>query len=359
LQVYSFGNDGQATLRADYPYTARWFDQGPVAYDLLGDGQQEILRISAAPDGHFVVSAERLGGEPLWQTKLDIFAAEVDGCTINPGQFLAADHAAVAVSVSDARRVREGTYLLDGQSGKLRWFKSRYRDGATIMPYQSRGVPTAIDFDGDGTEEIGMDLLSYMAFLRGNDGSFAFILPTHNIRAENAVYGGHLYNTYCPIFADPQARKPHWFVIGGFGPFGLMKPEPTEGIWRVDLGYDVPPKIGLVDVDGDGRMEVGYAAYYDTKFVCRDLWTGEVKWELPLPSPPNSPTYSADVDGDGKGEFLTAGFCIGTDEHGKGELRWQAPVAMGWGAIADFDGDGQGEIACQAPGRAVILRGDR
>lgn len=70
----------------------------------------------------------------------------------------------------------------------------------------------------------------------------------------------------------------------------------------------------------------------------------------------NGPTYSADVDGDGKGEFLTAGFCIGTNERGEGELCWQAPAAMGWGAIADFDGNGQGEIACQGPGGIVILR---
>ena len=39
---------------------------------------------------------------------------------------MAADHAAVAVSVTDPRLVREGTYLLDGRTGAVRWFKSRY-----------------------------------------------------------------------------------------------------------------------------------------------------------------------------------------------------------------------------------------
>ena len=80
------------------------------------------------------------------------------------------------------------------------------------------------------------------------------------------------------------------------------------------------------------------------------------EWTLELPSPPNGPTFSADFDGDGKGEFLIGGFCIGTNDQGKGELRWQAPYSMGWGAIADFDGDGVGEIACQASGSVVILR---
>ena len=334
----------------------QWFEQGPVSYDLLGDGNREIIWVGRAPDGRFMVAAQGLGREPIWQTKLDLFADEVQGCVINPGQFLAADHAAVAVSVADERLVREGTYLIDGRNGAVRWFKSRYRDGPTIMPYRPRGVPTAVDFDGDGAEDIGMDMLSYMAYLRGADGEFAYVRHTRNISTENATYAGHLYNTFCPVYDSPSAKKPYWFVIGGFGPFGLMKPDPTEGVWRVDLDYDVPPKIGLVDVDGDGQMEVGYSAYYDSKFVCRDLWSGKVEWELQLPSPPNSPTYSADVDGDGKGEFLTSCFCIGTNERGEGELRWQAPVAMGWGAIADFDGDGKGEIACPSAGGVLILR---
>lgn len=357
MHVVSFDDNGDAVLRSELASAAQWFDLGPVAYDLLGDGVPAIVRTAPATDGALVVSAARLGGKPLWQTRLDVAAQEVEGCQINAGQFLAADHAGVAVSVTDGRQIREGTYLLDGRTGQVRWFKSKYRDGSTIMPYRSRGVPTAIDFDGDGIEEVGMDLLSYMAFLRGADGSFAYVCPTRNIRTENAVYGGHLYNTYCPIFARPADSRPHWFVIGGFGPFGVMSPDPTQGIWRVDLGYDVPPKIGLVDVDGDGQMEVGYAAENDRTFVCRDLWTGAVEWELELPLPSNSPTYAADVDGDGKGEFLTSAFCIGTNAQGQGELRWHAPSAMGWGAIADFDGDGFGEIVCQTPGRVVILHG--
>jgi hypothetical protein len=358
LQIYSFDEQGQAELRAEYPHVAFCQGMGPVCYDLVGEGRPQIVCVGQAPDGRLTVSAQRLGGSAAWEQKLDLFADEIVGCVINAGNFLASDHAGVAISVDDSKRVHEGTYLLDGKTGAIRWFKSHYRDGAVVMPYRPNGVPTAIDFDGDGTEEIGMDLLSYMAFLRGVDGSFAFVRHTHNIRTENAVYAGHLYNTFLPVFAETQARKPYWFVNGGYGPFGLMKPDPTEGVWNVDLGYDVPPKVGLVDVDGDGKIEAGYAAIFDRKFVCRDLFSGEVEWEVELPGPPNSPIYSADVDGDGKGEFLAGNYCIGTNEQGVGELRWQAPVPIGWCAIADFDGDGQGEIACPTAGRAVILHGD-
>ena len=185
----------------------------------------------------------------------------------------------------------------------------------------------------------------------------AYLRHTPNIRTEDATYAGHLYNTYCPIYPHPNDERPHWLVTAGFGRFGLMKPDPREGLWRVDLGYDVPPHIGLVDVDGDGDLEVGYAAINSKTFVCRNAVSGAVEWELTLPYPPNAPVITADVDGDGKGEFLVGVFCIGVDPSGQGELRWQSPRSLGWAVIADFDGDGQGEIACPTAGGVAILKG--
>ena len=51
---------------------------------------------------------------------------------------------------------------------------------------------------------------------------------------------------------------------------------------------------------------------------------------------------TADVDGDGKGEFITGRYCVGTDGDGLGQLRWEMPIPLGWGIIADVDGDGKG-----------------
>jgi hypothetical protein len=136
-----------------------------------------------------------------------------------------------------------------------------------------------------------------------------------------------------------------------------MNPEPTDGVWREELGYDVPDKVGMVDVDGDGVMEVGHAVQNSRTFVCRNLWTGATKWTLELPEPPNAPVVTCDVDGDGKGEFLTGRYCIGTDDRGVGEVRWTAPISLGWAIVADFDGDGKGEIAAPGKGRITILKG--
>lgn len=253
-------------------------------------------------------------------------------------------------------RTLEGTYLLDGKTGAVRWFKGMYRDRGTIRGMIPVGIPSVFNQDGDGVEEMVMDLYSYLAMLRG-DGELSFIRWTPNIRQENALYAAMLYNSYVPVYRRPTDTHPHWFVPLGYGTFGLMNPEPTEGVWREELGYDVPDRVGMVDVDGDGIMEVGYAVQNSRTFLCRDLWTGTTKWTLELPTAPNGPVIACDVDGDGKGEFLTGRYCIGTDEQGLGEVRWTSPVSLGWAIIGDFDGDGKGEIAAPGKGTIAILKG--
>jgi hypothetical protein len=198
-----------------------------------------------------------------------------------------------------------------------------------------------------------------MAWVRGSDAGFARLYHTANIQAEGALFAAHLYNSFCPVYRSPADSEPHWFSPLGHDRFGLMNPDPVTGPWREELDYDVPPRVGLVDVDGDGVMEVGYAPLNDPVFRCRDLWTGTTKWELRLPEAPNAPVIAADVDGDGKGEFLMGRYCLGTDAAGQGQIRWESPVPLGWAVIADFDGDGLGEIACPAAGRICILKAPR
>ena len=49
-------------------------------------------------------------------------------------------------------------------------------------------------------------------------------------------------------------------------------------------------------------------------------------------------------------------WCIGVDENGDFGVKWTFPVDIGWAVIADFDGDGIGEIACAVAGDVVILK---
>jgi len=355
LATWSFDDSGMPSRQIGVAYQVGWYDHRPEVYDLFGDGTYCLLTNGEDEQGNLAIRAVRADGSLVWERSLGIAAAPVSGVVVNAGRFLGANHPGVAVSVTDSRLVYEGTYMLDGRTGQIVWFKDRYRNLGTIMPYRSRGTSTAYDYDGDGVEDVGMDMLSYMAYLDGRTGEFVFVRHTPNIHPVDATYGGHLYNTYCPVFKGPDNASRHWFVIGGFGPFGMMKPDTREGLWLENLDYDVPTNVALVDVDGDGVLEAGYAARRDATFICRDAWTGEIEWELELPSAPNSTTITADMDGDEKGEFLCGVYCIGTDGAGQGEVRWTSPATMRWAAIADFDGDGDGEIACTGGGEIVVL----
>ncbi len=360
VRVFSLEDRDVFKEIANHEFLGARHRHSPLLHDLEGTGGHCLIVPGSTPQGELAVRAYRGDGSLFWETSLGVSTAQ-NGQAIawNAGAFLPGPRAGVAVSVNNTLRNIEGTYLLDGLNGNLLWHRGIHREGDHLRPYIPHGIPTAFDIDGNGLDEIGMDMLSYMAFLRGTDGGFVFLNPTKNLGEKGALYAGNLYNSYVPVYQTEKDKKPHWFVpVGGYGSFGLMKPDPREGIWREDPGYDVPPKIGLIDVDGDGVLEVGYALLNHSTFICRNLWTGDVKWELDLPEAPNSPVMVADVDGDGKGEFLVGSYCIGTDVDGNGEIRWKSPVSMGWAIFADFDGDGTGEIACASQGKIHILKAD-
>jgi outer membrane protein assembly factor BamB len=344
----------------------------PLLYDLDADGDLELIVPDAAPTGELCVRTYHANGETMWETVLPHSRTDDEGKVVawNAGDFIdvrdatAADdatvadgeaHAGLAITVYSKRRTMEGTFLLDGATGEVQWYRDLYYDGNNIRGYRPVGIPGVFDWDRDGVEEIAWDMYSYMAFLRG-DGEFAAIFGGPNVNGTDPVPAIMLYNSFSPIYRTADAEQPHWLVTGGHGRFGFVGPDPREGIWWEDEGYDTPDRIGFIDVDGDGVMEVGYALKNSAEFRCRDLWTGEMKWTLELPDHVSGPVITADVDGDGKGEFLVDRWCIGTDDSGNGVVKWESPVPLGWAIIADFDGDGIGEIACAGRGKLYVLK---
>ena len=122
-----------------------------------------------------------------------------------------------------------------------------------------------------------------------------------------------------------------------------------EKIWNLP-GGDVPQVgvlPGLGDVDGDGKMALG--APFPDGFRCYEAATGKLRWTLKIPAGPYAGTVSADLDGDGRDEFLFAAHnrlvaikSVGTE----GKLLWQVelPGRLSEPIFADVDGDGQGEV---------------
>ncbi len=370
LHVYAFDDEGTATELRTHSF--RSFDPRPavnplvpLVYDLKGNGTPAILCPTRNASGHGVIRAFDGHGELLWETVLDADEAGPPPSRWHVGEFLPGPRAGVVVS-SQARQGEsiQGTYMLDGKTGEILWQKAGYLEAHGIsLPYYPMGVPTAFDLDGDRVEEIGMDFYCYMAWLRGADGEILRLHHTANLGEQGALFAGRFHNSYIPFYPAATSGSPvpsvppHWFVpVGLHGSVGLMKPDPTAGIWREELGYDMPQKVGLIDIDGDGRMEVGYAARSGRNFKCRDLATGEIEWQFELPEPVPTPIVSADFDGDGRGEFLVGRYCLGLDQAGDPRVLWELPAAPLRSLVADFDGDGHGEIAGVAKGRIQILK---
>ena len=107
---------------------------------------------------------------------------------------------------------------------------------------------------------------------------------------------------------------------------------------------------GVGDVDGDGRLELGFTGWEKGQGLhCVDAATGRQKWVWPLAGNPRVEVYTADVDGDGRDEFLFAVDRIlyaVNERNGGPHLVWQAdlPAPPGELALADVDGDGRIKI---------------
>lgn len=361
VYVYSFDPKGNPTVNASYEYRAPIERHGPLLYDLDGSGNWILIAPGTTPDNHLIVRAYRSDGSTLWETPLS-YTTENDTrvITANVANALPDGKPAVVVHLTDSLRTVQDSVGMNGQTGQILWVKDGTYNG---MPYRPEGIVNAADVDNDGLDELANDMLSYMAFFNGDDGSFALVRPTYSTKGATVIY-----NSFIPLYQTHDAVVPHWLVPSGQGGFGMLGSD-FQTIWAERVGYDVPGHVGIVDVDGDGVLEAAYAIKNSRTFKCRNVWTGDIKWQLELDTPPNSPVLSADVDGDGKGEFLAGRYCIGTDDQGRGQVRFELPAPLavpeawsygflkgGAALIVDFDGDGHGEIACTANGRVIILK---
>lgn len=107
---------------------------------------------------------------------------------------------------------------------------------------------------------------------------------------------------------------------------------------------------GVGDVDGDGRLDLGFTGWESGRGLrCLDAATGAQNWEWPMEGNPRVSVYTADIDGDGRDEFLFANgktlYAVNGRDGGP-HLAWQVevPAAPGNLALADVDRDGKTEI---------------
>jgi hypothetical protein len=224
------------------------------------------------------------------------------------------------------------------------------------------------DFDGDGHQDIvsvgiGQDLDGPIQFLKGNgDGTFrapiaAGTLPVHGavayVLAGNLDGDGKLDLVVGLTFASSGTRV----VARGKG-------DGTFDVGAYQTDSDLPP-AALVDVDGDGRLDLVRGAYQgvtvelglgDGTFAGAAAY-GEGAYFLTL----------ADLDDDGRLDVVATSFAFYSGHQtmqllrNRGDGTFGSPVDFGAGvnpyrlAVADLDGDGRKDVAAVGLDAAVRL----
>jgi hypothetical protein len=180
------------------------------------------------------------------------------------------------------------------------------------------------DLTGDGTVEIITITTDYRVLAAHPDGSLAWVSDSYP--GDLSIYG---YPAIGDLDADGSAE-----VVAGRVILDSNGALVGKGAYGIGGSYSIPV---IADLDMDGRQEVvvGNAAYK------RD---GTAKWSN---SNPDAWSAVADFDGDGLGEVASVSsgtvYLADTD----GTPLWTATVPGGGGGpptVADFDGDGSAEV---------------
>jgi outer membrane protein assembly factor BamB len=222
------------------------------------------------------------------------------------------------------------------------------------MGYGGSGLAFA-DTDGDGLDEVfcGYPICYWKA--DGRTGELRLFKNPGDVLPGWPAYA-------VPIVADFNGDREAEVFFPSQYVWGML----TLGgqkLWNLDEG-DLPggsvmPGIG--DVDGDGKLELG--APFPDGFRCYDAATGERKWAIPVPNGPYAGVVSADLDADGRDEFLFGAndrvVAVGGHE-AAGGVVWEVklPGRVSEPTFADVDGDGLGEILVTCgDGRLCCLGG--
>ena len=334
--------------------TVRWRVPGAgpaVIAELDGDGKPEVVYADWAADGEGEMAAVDLDGQALWRRRVVGFPGphppwNFGGITTWwVGSYTAAGRSDVWVSARRSTMHSDEAWVLRGTDGEALWHLREVRTNQTGANERGWGAGGSLvasaDVDGDELEDVlSLYPVNYMA-ARGATGELI-----HSVSAVSGLFDG-VWGAYCkPLVSDLNGDGAEELLWNGSYHHGATSLDGTV-LWYHAGGAGM---AGLADVNADGRMELGFTGWeHGQGLRCLDGATGEPRWEWPLPGNPTVSVYSADIDGDGRDEFL---FTVGRTLYSVGErdgapvLMWQVdlPATPGDLALADVDADGKLEI---------------
>lgn len=314
----------------------------PHIADVDGDGSREIL-IARDPD--LLVALDSSGGvAKSWK-----FPARPVQWTV--GRFDEDEVPDLLVSYPTGAVIDLATVAVSGKDGKQIW-QSHCGNGSVALH----------DLDGDGVDDVIHRDLYERRTLDGRTGRD--LLPIVMQPGNHTPALPRLDATGAPL--GIWWLGGHW-SLSGDGPDGKQ-------LWNE---WTAPTAVhGIADVDGDGNLALGGVTagqLYrlpgpipfdgpDREFQCHDLTTGRFKWSLPIGTT-STGVVSADVDGDGKQEFLlgtTDGrlLAVASASPDAGRILWEValPAAAGVPVVCDADEDGSADIVVScADGKLYCL----
>ena len=225
----------------------------------------------------------------------------------------------------------------------------RGTDGSVIWSLGYGGYPApAVAFDGPDTLIIS------------SNGTNIYAIRPNGTLVWSASAGGTTYHSASPAIGDINGDGRYEVVVRGND--GYVRAYTFSSgalLWSAYVGSPPWSEVTLADINLDCVDEVIVANSSGTLYVL-DGSTGGTVWTFSLGAVPAGPISVADVNGDNINDIIvglrnSSGSCVSGVGvkviSGTGTLLWQqtgwTPNAMHGGGrvVADFDGDGQLEIA--------------
>jgi hypothetical protein len=310
----------------------------PLVQDLDGNGEKEILVVA---DGTRLLDCR---GKTRWANPISASRATF-------GDFNGDGHLDVYIAAWAPVGKSIGTtiqsFALDGRNGSVLW----QNDGAAKEVWHHQlgplhRLPTTADVNGDGLDDVLFLAMDLLVTLNGQDGTF-LQPPVIANEVWKQQAGKDLqwtaYGTQIPV--DIQGDGALEILLGGsWGQWGAWSLD-RKLLWtfnpdKAELALRCP---GIADVDGDGKLELG-VIHDGGIFRCYDATNGNLKWEL-KGIQQTTEVVTADVDGDGRPEFLAGLAAFKALGPSSGKLLWEADASAAHApVVADLDADGVCEI---------------
>jgi outer membrane protein assembly factor BamB len=312
--------------------------------DLNGDGRKEVLVSGRTRSGQTGVRLLDWQGQLLWDAPYPTTQATF-------GDFNGDGHRDVYLAVRMPTpgnvTVKWQSVALNGRTGEVLW----HNDGSDPQLWHhqmaaSHLMPTVCDVNGDGIDDVLFTALDLCTELNGKDG-----IPIHEPLIANTIFQQTpgmdtqwtAYGLQMPKDIDGDG-KDEILLVGSWGGWGAWTMD-RQLLWTMDPGKATLSRrtAGVADVDGDGRLEMGLLLDGGT-FRCLDAATGRTRWEIEGLAQ-QLDVLTADVDGDGRQEFVVGSIALKADDPEHGRILWQATQLFSAPpAIADLDGDGKCEL---------------